>query len=346
MRWPWQRPIVEHRSSYTDAVVTAILQSASGGSVRTALATAAVESAATLYSSAMASCSISGPSSVVRAFNATWRAATASELIRRGQCVYIIGADPVDGLSLAPAASWDVHGGALPASWVYRVQLAGPSGTAWETRVSGEVLHLRWLSDPASPWAGVSPLQRAVDTASLSGWLDKRLAEEASGPVGAFLPVAKYDANPDADLDADDADDPLAACCGGISAARRAKCSRSSPKWRRRILRPVPHGKILWCSDSARIRHAILSSCANRSHATSGRRAGSRAPYSTPRPVDKPVAKPGGNLSRRRLTVSRGVSKRRSTTSSGSTSRLIPGRWAGAISWGALRCFGGSRRAV
>ena len=47
VRWPWQRPIVEHRSSYTDAVVTAILQSASGGGLRTALATAALETAAT-----------------------------------------------------------------------------------------------------------------------------------------------------------------------------------------------------------------------------------------------------------------------------------------------------------
>ena len=42
VRWPWQRPIVEHRS-YTDAVVTAILQSASGGGLGTALATAALE---------------------------------------------------------------------------------------------------------------------------------------------------------------------------------------------------------------------------------------------------------------------------------------------------------------
>ena len=239
MRWPWKRPIVEHRSSLTDAVVSAILQSASGGGVRPALATAALETVATLYASALSACAVSGPSSVTRALDATWRAATASELIRRGQCVYIIGADPVDGLSLAPAASWDVHGGALPASWVYRVQLAGPSGTAWETRVSGEVLHLRWLSDPASPWAGVSPLQRAVDTASLSGWLDKRLAEEASGPVGAFLPVAKYDANPDADLDADDADDPLAALRRDIGGSEGPNAPRSSPKWRRRILRPV-----------------------------------------------------------------------------------------------------------
>ena len=217
MTWPWQRPIVEHRSSLTDQVVAAILAAASGGGTRPALATAALETAATLYASALSACTLSGPSSVVRALGPTWRATVASELIRRGQCVYVIGADPVDGLHLAPVGHWDVHGvGPRAASWYYRCALVGPTGTAWETRVSGEVLHLRWLTDPRAPWAGVSPLQRAADTASLASWLDKRLSEEASGPVGAFLPVAKYDADPDADLAAD----PLAALRRDIGAAR------------------------------------------------------------------------------------------------------------------------------
>ena len=144
----------------------------------------------------------------------------ASSLIRSGQALYIIGADPVDGLTLAPAASWDVHGGPRPASWYYRVQLSGPSGVASETHTAASVLHLRWLVDPARPWAGVSPLQRATDTGSLSGWLEKRLSEESSAPVGSFLPLAKFDADPDADLAADDADDPLAALRRDIAAAR------------------------------------------------------------------------------------------------------------------------------
>ena len=211
MRWPWQRLAVEHRSSYTDAVVTAILQSASGGGLRTALATAALESCGTLYASALASCAVSGPSSVTRALTAEWRASVASGLVRNGQALYLIDADPSAGLALAPVGHWDVHGGPDVASWLYRCQMAGPSATAWRTRSAGGVLHLRWLVDPARPWAGVSPLQHAADTGSLSGWLDKRLAEEASGPVGAFLPVARYEPDPDADLaDADPEADPLA----------------------------------------------------------------------------------------------------------------------------------------
>ena len=219
MRWPWQSAPVEHRSSYTDQVVTAILQSASGGGVRPALATAALETVATLYSSALSACAVSGPPSVVRALTAEWRAAVASELVRHGQALYLIDADPSAGLALAPVSHWDVHGGPERSSWYYRCELSGPSTTAWRTRSAGAVLHLRWLVDPARPWAGVSPLQHATDTSSLIGWLDKRLAEEASGPVGAFLPVAKYDADPDADLDAD-ADDPLAQLRRDIGSAR------------------------------------------------------------------------------------------------------------------------------
>ena len=221
MRWPWQRPPVEHRSSYTDAVVTAILQSASGGGLRTAAATAALESAATLYASALSACAVSGPASVTKALTASWRGAVASELVRNGQAVYLLDVDPSSGLALAPVSHWDVHGGPDVASWVYRCAQAGPSTTAWRTRSAGAVLHLRWLVDPARPWAGVSPLQHAADTGSLSGWLERRLGEEVSGPVGAFLPVARYEPDADADLtDADPEADPLAQLRMDIGGAR------------------------------------------------------------------------------------------------------------------------------
>ena len=220
MRWPWQRPAVEHRSSYTDQVVTAILASASGGGVRPALATAALETVATLYSSALAACEVSGPSVVTRALTADWRASVASALVRHGQALYLIDADPSAGLALAPVSHWDTHGGPDVATWLYRCQMAGPSTTAWRTRSAGAVLHLRWLIDNARPWAGVSPLSHAADTGSLAAWIDKRLGEEASGPVGSFLPVARFDPDPDADLDADAADDPLAQLRRDIGSAR------------------------------------------------------------------------------------------------------------------------------
>ena len=211
MKWPWQSAPVEHRSSLTDAVVSAIQQSATGGGVRPAVATAALETCATLYASAMASCAISGPSSVTRALGPTWRASVASALIRSGQCVFVVGADPVDGLELRPATSFELYGGADP-PWVYRIERAGPSSTRWHTYDGGSILHLRWQVDHGRPWLGVSPLQHASDTASLAAWIEKRLGEESSAPVGSFLPVARYDADPDAD--------PLAALRSDIGRAR------------------------------------------------------------------------------------------------------------------------------
>ena len=201
--------------------MTAILQSASGGGVRPALATAAARIVRDVVrQSALSACEVSGPSTVTRALTASWRGGGGvgawSGTGKRSIC---IDADPSSGLALAPVSHWDVHGGwergelGLPLR-----SMAGPSTTAWRTRSAGAVLHLRWLVDPARPWAGVSPLQRAADTGSLAGWLDKRLAEESSGPVGSFLPVAKYDADPD--LDADDADDPLALLRRDIGGAR------------------------------------------------------------------------------------------------------------------------------
>ena len=221
MRWPWQRPIVEHRSSsLTDQVVVALLQSANGGGARPALATAALESCATLYASALSACEVSGPATVTRALTADWRASVAAALVRSGQCVYIVGADPVDGLTLSPVGHWDVHGGPRPSSCYYRCELAGPSGTAWETHSAASVLHLRWLTDNTRPWSGVSPLHHASDTGSLAAWIERRLSEEASGPVGSFLPIAKFDADPGADVDGDDADDPLALLRWDIGSAQ------------------------------------------------------------------------------------------------------------------------------
>ena len=198
-----------------------MLSVATGGGSRTPLATAALEQCATLYASALAACEISGPASITRALDASWRAAVASSLIRRGEAVHLIGADPVDGLALDAVSTWDITGGPRRASWRYRVELAGPTLSTWRTVPAAAIFHLRWLTDPDQPWRGVSPLQHAADTGSLAGWLERRLSEESSGPVGSFLPVAKYEPDPDADLDdADTATDPLARLRSDIGRAR------------------------------------------------------------------------------------------------------------------------------
>ena len=219
MKWPWQRQ-PEHRSGLTDQIVAAIQSAASGGGVKPALATASLGSCAILYASALSACSVSGPSSVMQAFNAQWRANLAASLLRRGEALYVVGASVLDGLSLAPVASWDIHGGADRLSWVYRIERAGPSATAWETHSAESLLHLKWITDAARPWRGISPLQHASDSGSLAAWLERRLSEEASGPTGAFLPLARYQPADNADLADADADDPLAQLRRDIGGAK------------------------------------------------------------------------------------------------------------------------------
>ena len=282
MRWPWQSAPVEHRSSIADQVVTAILQSASGGGgVRPALATAALESAASLYASALAACEVRGPSSVTRAIDASWRASVAASLIRRGQALFTIGADPASGLTLTPASSWDVHGGPWPASWYYRVQLAGPSGTAWETHTAASLLHLRWQVDPARPWAGVSPLQRARDTTRT--------------PTTTWTATTRTIRSPN---------------CGRTSARRAVKCSRLNRRSRKRTVRRPHRARIIKPYASARIHPATWSSCGASCVKTSRRRARFRAGYSTRVSAGKRRAKRGGSASRHRWTDSHGGSKR------------------------------------
>ena len=221
MRWPWQRRAETRSAAYTDQIVNTLLSVATGGGSRTPLATAALEQCATWYAGALAACEITGPASITRALDASWRAAVASSLIRRGEAVYLIGADPVDGLALDAAGTWDVFGGPRRETWRYRVELSGPTASTWRTVPAAAVVHLRWLTDPDRPWRGVSPWQHAADSGSLAGWLERRLSEEASGPVGSFLPVARYEPDPDADLDdADTATDPLSRLRSDIGRAR------------------------------------------------------------------------------------------------------------------------------
>ena len=51
------------------------------------------------------------------------------------------------------------------------------------------MIHLRYATRPGAPWAGVSPFGMASETQALAGWIEKRLAEEASATSGYVLTV-------------------------------------------------------------------------------------------------------------------------------------------------------------
>ena len=215
MRWPWQRE--EHRASATDALVSAILAAASGGTIGDHRAIAALETAVNFYAAAFATARVTTDDPRVAArLTPAFLAMVARALIRRGEFLAVLEATPARGLELHAAGSWDVKGGPAESSWIYRADLFGPSGSVSMTVPGAAVLHMRYAVDPARPWRGVSPLESASLTGVLAGNLEQRLGEETGASVGSFLPVPKADGT-----DPDDPDkDPLSELRGDIRNAK------------------------------------------------------------------------------------------------------------------------------
>ena len=219
MRWPWQRVApVEYRSSYSDQVVTAILASAA----RRRRAASARDRGARNRSA-----DVRGRAGELRDHRAIGRDArarcelardVAAALIRHGECVYVVGADPVDGLELRRRQ-------------VSMCTAAPIRPTPTESSARGQVLPdgrrtaaARFFTSDGSlttrgRGAASVRCNMPATRARLRDGSKSRLGEEASGPVGSFLPVAKFEPD-DGDLGGDG--DPLAALRRDIGAARGA----------------------------------------------------------------------------------------------------------------------------
>ena len=185
--WPFSRRTEHRQAAYTDGVVAAILARAAGTHADPA-ATAAVEAAAGALSRAFASAEITPRTPATRGLTPDVLAQIGRALIVHGEIVLIIAVREGQVL-LPPASAWDVAGAADSTTWRYRCDLAGPSGTTTIVRPSEGVIHCRYSTDPARPWVGVGPLERARLSGRLSAELEAALGDEASGTRGYVLPV-------------------------------------------------------------------------------------------------------------------------------------------------------------
>ena len=252
MRWPWARPVTETRASATDRLV-ALIQSEAGGTLTgDARAIAALETASKLYEQAFAAAKVtSAVESLAVVLTPNLMSMAARALIRRGEIVLSIEADPVTGIALLPCGSWDIVGGPDERSWFYRVDHMAPSGSTSRTLSSAAVVHIRWGTTPGCPWKGVGPLGAggASTTGSLAGALELRLAEEISQPVGSYLPLPKADTTDPASNTSDDAElrgDIRTA--SGKQVLSRARRRDGAKAW------AAPPGKTGCLPDSARSR--------------------------------------------------------------------------------------------
>ena len=196
MRWPWQRS--EARASrHTDALVSAILQAATGTATADAHRHAALETAAVFYQSAFAAARVDADARITAALTPSVLALIVRNLIRHGESLHVIDVTDAGQLALVPVGSHDVRGPAREADWWYRADVWGPSGSHTRTVPSAGVLHFRYAVDPARPWRGLAPLAWAAHTGRLAGNLEARLGDEAGASVGSFISMPKNDGDPD-----------------------------------------------------------------------------------------------------------------------------------------------------
>ena len=104
---------------------------------------ATVEACAGLYERAIASAAVEPMGAAIQAMSPHVLALVGRGLALFGQAVLLIDVDPMRGLTLTPASSWDVSGSPLEAEWRYRLDLLGPSGSFTVTRPGAAVLHFQ-----------------------------------------------------------------------------------------------------------------------------------------------------------------------------------------------------------
>ena len=190
MKWPWQKKMERRDVAYADELVNYLVAQAGGSTAfQSAIETAAVEACAGAYSRAFASARVS-PGDDVRTMpvTAAMLSMTARELIRKGEICFAIEAGEM-GVRLIPVSTFDVDGDYDERTWIYRLDLPGPSGWVSRTVTSESVLHFRYACDPQTPWRGLSPLQYAQSTGRALGRLEKSFGDEAGAATGFLLPL-------------------------------------------------------------------------------------------------------------------------------------------------------------
>ena len=192
MRLPWTKDhnLERRDSSYTDAIVAAIVATAGGGGNAVPTATGALESCAGLVGRCFAAASVSGlPEATTRAITPMVLNTIGRSLIRDGECLYFLEVDD-GGVQLRPASTWSIEGGSQPSSWVYRIDLPGPSETTTVDRVvAASVLHFKYSVEPSRPWKGIGPIATASLAGRLSASTIKALGDESTSPTANLLPV-------------------------------------------------------------------------------------------------------------------------------------------------------------
>ena len=143
-------------SGYSDALVDLIIAQARGNPLKADIDTSgALELAAGVVGRAFASAQVETPNSAVSgALNPSTLAYIGRALIRAGEAVFAISTSG-GNLALLPASNWDIEGNVHPESWVYRLDLSAPNGTAQLSMPYQGIVHIRYAYAPERAWVRI-----------------------------------------------------------------------------------------------------------------------------------------------------------------------------------------------
>ena len=117
------------------------------------------------------------------------------------------------------AASSVLVGSANPQTWMYSLQLYGPSSTVTRYRPRDGVVHLQAGTQPDRPWQGRAPWQTAHISGALLAGIERQLAGESESASGYILAVPDLGDKGES-ADASGEDDPLTALRRDLASAK------------------------------------------------------------------------------------------------------------------------------
>ena len=186
--WPFTR--IEERSadaSYTDQLVDAAVSEARGETLD-ASTLAVVEACTSLWERALSSATIEPMNNRLGGLSPGLLALVGRSLAVKGNLVCRIVVEGA-AVKLLPAADYDIDGQTDPATWVYRLNLPGPSSTETVMVPADGVVHFRIGAMASAPWRGTAPLRSAKATSNLASKIETSLGREADIYVARFVGV-------------------------------------------------------------------------------------------------------------------------------------------------------------
>lgn len=184
-------PAVQDRAvPATDAVVAAVQAAANGAVSAAEWSSGGLQAAIAIWTRACDAIEIRGAD-----LPSEWLSETVRTMLETGESIQVI--DGVAPLTLLPVASHDITGGANPASWRYRCDLASPSGTVVRNLPREGVLHFRWAWRRAEPWKGLGPAQLAPLLGALASNSEGALRADMRAVSGALIPLPSEEEEPE-----------------------------------------------------------------------------------------------------------------------------------------------------